>query len=194
MPETWGRIDPARFAPLDLLLALARFPNVAVKWGHMTRMSAHPFPDDDVLAQLRRVVDAFGAGRVMWESDWTQHAGAETLAEMLFSIRLSPLFSDDEKASLLGRTARTVMRWERADDTVEVVVVGADEATAFDEAFAARGRLANGRVRRVRLAPGERYAGPAGARCLATTDITGARRVAPAQAAASAVSGRLAAE
>jgi len=190
MPERWDRTDPDRFAPLDALVALARYPNVAVKWGHMTKLSAEPFPYSDVLAQLRRVVDAFGAERVMWESDWTQCVGAESLAEMLFALRLAPQFSAEEKAWLLGGSARRVMRWQRADDGVEVVVVAPADRAAFDQAFAAQGRLANGRVRVVRLAAGEAYAGPTGPRCIATAPLAGTRLVSVAQAVASAVSGR----
>src|SRR5690348_10256787 len=67
MPENWERTGSNRFAPLNALIELARYQNVAVKWGHMTKMSARPFPYHDVLAQLRRVIDAFGAERVMWE-------------------------------------------------------------------------------------------------------------------------------
>ena len=190
MPENWNRIDPQRFAPLDALLGLARFPNVAVKWGHMTRMSARPFPYDDVLAQLRRAVDAFGAPRIMWESDWTQCMGHETLAEMLFSIRLSPLFSDEEKSHLLGRTARTVMRWDRPDDRVQVVAVADADWDAFAQAFAAQGRLANGGVRVIRVAPDAVPILPAGARCVGTADLPGVECVGVAAAAAAAVSGR----
>ena len=190
MLEHWDRGDPDRFAPLDALLALASFPNVAVKWGHMTKLSALPFPYDDVLAQLRRVVDAFGAERVMWESDWTQCSGAETLAEMLFAIRLSPLFSQEEKVWLLGRSARTVMRWDRLDDRVDVVAVGEAQWDDFSDALVVQGRLPNARVRVIHLTRGGIAAWPAGARCISTAPLPGADRVSVAEAAAATVSGR----
>jgi predicted TIM-barrel fold metal-dependent hydrolase len=190
MPETWNRTDPDRFLPLQALLALARLPNVAVKWGHMTKLSARPFPYDDVLAELRRVVDAFGVERVMWESDWTQCAGHETLAEMLFSIRLAPGFSDDEKAWLLGRSARAVMRWERPDDRVDVVAVADSDWDAFARARAGQGRLGHGRVRVLRVAPGEPVAWPAGGRCLSTAPLAGAELVGVAEAAEAVKNGR----
>jgi predicted TIM-barrel fold metal-dependent hydrolase len=192
MPETWNRTDPDRFAPLAALLALARHPNVAVKWGHMTKLSARPFPYDDVLVHLRRVVDAFGAERVMWESDWTMCMGHETLAEMLFSIRLSPLFTAAEKSWLLGGSARAVMRWARPDDGVDVVVVDAGHRAAFSRAVAARGRLRHGRVRVCCPAPGETVAWPDGARCVSTRLLPGARHVGIDAAALSAVTGRVA--
>ena len=188
MPEVWDRSDPDRFAPLDALLALAACSGVAVKWGHMTKLSAGAFPYDDVLAHLRRVVDAFGAERVMWESDWTQCMGGVSLAEMLFSIRLSTAFSEEEKTWLLGRSARTVMRWDRPDDRVDVIAVAAADWDVFMQARAAQGRLPNSRVQVIRLAQGDLP--PAGARCISTAPLPGAVHVSAEQAAAAAVSGR----
>ena len=49
------------FAGIDALIELARYPKVAVKWGHVTEWSAKPFPYEDALDQLRRVVDVFVA-------------------------------------------------------------------------------------------------------------------------------------
>jgi predicted TIM-barrel fold metal-dependent hydrolase len=186
MPEDWNRREPDRFAPFDDLLALAARPNVAVKWGHMTKLSARPFPYDDVLLHLRRVVDAFGAERVMWESDWTMCLGHETLAQMLFAIRLSDRFDDEEKAWILGRTARTVMRWDRGDDRVETVAVGPEDWDTFTAALG--GRLLHGKVKVLRLAEG---APPAGAaRTISTVALSGAVRVNLAEAAEAALSGR----
>jgi L-fuconolactonase len=189
MPEDWNRTDPGRFAPFDALIALATLPNVAVKWGHMTKLSASPFPYDDVLVHLRRVVDAFGAERVMWESDWTMSLGHETLAEMLFAIRLSGRFSDEEKAWILGRTARAVMRWERPDDRVETIAVGPDDWEAFTAALG--GRLLNGGVGVVRIFPGTPPM-QLGGGSISTLALPGTRRVSPAEAAAAAISGRIA--
>ena len=151
MPETWPRTGSDRFAPLGALIELARYRNVAVKWGHMTKMSARAFPYHDVLAQLRRVVDAFGPQRVMWESDWTQCRGHETLAEILFSLRLALVLSETEKEWILGRSALSLMRWDRPDDTVDTVLVDPSRWDDFSAALAAAGRLPHGGVKAVQL-------------------------------------------
>jgi predicted TIM-barrel fold metal-dependent hydrolase len=117
-----SRADP--FRGTDELNELARYPNVAVKWGHVTESSVKPFPYEDALDQLRRVLDAFGSSRVMWESDWTQMLGYQTLAELLFAIKLSTRFNAEEKADLLGRTALRAMRWDRPEHEVDTVLVG----------------------------------------------------------------------
>jgi predicted TIM-barrel fold metal-dependent hydrolase len=166
-----SRADPYR--GVDALNELARYPKVAVKWGHVTEWSSKPFPYEDALDQLRRVVDAFGAERIMWESDWTQTLGYQMLAEMFFSIKLSSRFSADEKAWLLGRTALEVMRWDRPEHEVDTVVVGTDVWDEFLHKARNAGRLPHGRVKVIKA--GE--AAPIAGRTFSTTRLRNATTV-----------------
>lgn len=109
---------PKTPAAFDRVLALAEFPNVSLKWAHAPQFFAaenshYPFPEMD--AYLRRAVDAFGAERIMWASDFTQigsyHEPKYCYAEALFYIRHNPLLTQAEKEWVLGRTARTVLNW-----------------------------------------------------------------------------------
>ena len=149
------------FRGIDALIELARCPKVAVKWGHVTEWSAKPFPYQDALDQLQRVVDAFGASRVMWESDWTQTLGNQTLAEMFFSIKLSDRLNVDEKAYLLGRTALEVMRRDRPEHEVDTVVVGADVWEEFLHKTKNSGQLPHGRVEVIKAGESTAAAGRA---------------------------------
>jgi L-fuconolactonase len=88
---------------IDHLIDYAKYPNVAVKWGHAPRLSREPFPYRDLLAQLRRVIDAFGVKRLMWASDYTVTVDHHTCAESLFCIRCSDQLSDNEKNGSWGR-------------------------------------------------------------------------------------------
>lgn len=102
---------PAGEATIDDALAMARYPNVAYKWAHAPYfLSTAPYPFPDLEPKLRRAVDAFGPQRVMWASDYTESRRANW-GEALFSIRHSPSLSEDEKAWILGRTARKVLNW-----------------------------------------------------------------------------------
>ena len=56
-------------------------------------------------------MDAFGPDRVMWASDYTVSRRRANWGEALFSIRHSPSLSEDEKAAMLGRTARRILNW-----------------------------------------------------------------------------------
>jgi L-fuconolactonase len=106
-----------RYRRLDAVLALSDYPNVAVKWCHPERLAAAPYPFGDLLPHLRRMVDAFGADRVMWASDCTETMKPElsdhpsTWAESLFWVRDADLLSPAEKEWILGRTVRTVLHW-----------------------------------------------------------------------------------
>ena len=66
---------PAAFAHNDLLLALARYPNVFVKTTSAPSNSAESFPYRDMHPFLRQMYDAFGARRLMWGSDITRLKG-----------------------------------------------------------------------------------------------------------------------
>ncbi len=100
-------------ATIDQLLAYAKYPNVAVKWGHAPRLSREPFPYRDLISQLRRVIDAFGVKRLMWASDYTVTVDHHTYAESLFCLRCADQLSEGDKEWILGKTARELLHWPR---------------------------------------------------------------------------------
>jgi predicted TIM-barrel fold metal-dependent hydrolase len=103
---------PAGQASIDDAIAMAEYPNVAMKWAHApVFLSVEPYPFRDLEPKLARVLDAFGRERVMWASDYTITRRRQSWAEALFCLRDSPALSDDDKASILGRTARTLLNW-----------------------------------------------------------------------------------
>ena len=63
------RNEEPPFAHLSELLALARFPNVAVKVTGMPTLSYQEFPYEDIWSPIRQTIEAFGVDRVMWGSD-----------------------------------------------------------------------------------------------------------------------------
>jgi predicted TIM-barrel fold metal-dependent hydrolase len=100
---------------IERLIGYAKYPNVAVKWGHAPRLSRQPFPYRDLITQLGRVIEAFGAKRLMWASDYTVTVDSHTYGESLFCIRSSDQLSEDDKEWLLGRSAREVLRWPKSN-------------------------------------------------------------------------------
>ena len=117
------------FKSLPELLALARFPNVAVKLCGLPALSRDAFPFRDVVPQLRSIVDAFGADRLMWASDigrfygrigmmkfevpGTQdgYPGKHTYAESMNFIRYCDQLSPEEKDAILGGTVQRLLGW-----------------------------------------------------------------------------------
>jgi L-fuconolactonase len=107
-----SRAEGNQAAQLDSVLALARYPNLALKWCHApSHLSAGQYPFADVLPYLRRAIDAFGPRRIVWASDHTQSKVHHTWAQALYYILDSDQLSNDEKEWVLGRSVRTLLRW-----------------------------------------------------------------------------------
>jgi predicted TIM-barrel fold metal-dependent hydrolase len=108
---------PRGEATIDDAIALARYPNVALKWAHAPSFLAmDQYPFADLNPKLRRAVDAFGVERVMWASDYTESRRWANWGETLFSILDSPVLSEDERSWILGRTARRILDWPAPQD------------------------------------------------------------------------------
>jgi L-fuconolactonase len=92
--------------------ALSKYPNLALKWCHApSQFSREEYPFRDVLPLLRQAIDAFGAQRVMWASDHTQSKTHHSWAQALYYVLDADGLTDDEKAWILGRSVRTLLRW-----------------------------------------------------------------------------------
>jgi predicted TIM-barrel fold metal-dependent hydrolase len=113
-PHGRAKAEEARAVSLgyfDEVLKLAEHPNVAIKWSHVQRgLKAPDYPYEAARPFLRRAIQAFGADRILWASDNTvipEHAWAD----MLYAIKDNPELSQEEKAWILGRSARRILNW-----------------------------------------------------------------------------------
>ena len=117
-PELQSWVTPTlegRLAELEFIVGLAKYPNFALKWSNApSRLSGEPYPHRDAVGHLRRVIDAFGFERVMWASDYTESRALHTWAQSLHYILYSDLLSEEEKAWVLGKSARQVLHWPKA--------------------------------------------------------------------------------
>ena len=64
--------DDACFANLPDMLALARYPNVAVKLSGAPSYSSEPYPYRNIHGYLKQIVETFGADRCFWGTDITR--------------------------------------------------------------------------------------------------------------------------
>jgi len=102
--------DEACFADLDRLLALARFPNVALKASALPCYTDETYPFAGLRPYLERTFAAFGPERVMWGSDLTRLPCS--YGECLDHVRRElPFLSDADRAHVLGGTAASLLRW-----------------------------------------------------------------------------------
>jgi L-fuconolactonase len=69
----WGeKLDDEAFTDIDHVLALAQYPNVAVKASALPCYSSEAYPFPRLTPHLRRVYDAFGARRMLWGTDYSR--------------------------------------------------------------------------------------------------------------------------
>ena len=102
--------DDACFADLDLMLALARLPNVAIKTSAVPCYSTESYPFANLTPSIRRIYDAFGPLRLLWGSDFTRLPCS--YAECLDHFQLALDFLDEEdKTWVLGRSAAALLKW-----------------------------------------------------------------------------------
>jgi L-fuconolactonase len=114
MQSSVTRSREDRVAELERVCGMAQYPNVALKWCHAPGLlSAEDYPYRDVMPLLRQALDAFGADRVMWASDYTvaRDQNANSWAQCLYYLLDSDQLSRTEKEWLLGGSARRLLNW-----------------------------------------------------------------------------------
>jgi predicted TIM-barrel fold metal-dependent hydrolase len=118
--------DIPAWARLGELLALAKYPNIAVKVCAPVAMSDDGPPYQDSWAAVESMLESFGVDRLFWASDISRirgrvgayrfeealvdYPGKHTYAESLAFFRDRSL-SDSEKQMILGGTIRKVLDW-----------------------------------------------------------------------------------
>jgi len=95
----------------ERLLGLAGLPNVAVKASGTPALSGEAYPFRDVWPWVVRIVEAFGAHRVLWGSDWTRLRNRCDYADNLTWLTDAGLFGGADLEWLLAGAARAVYGW-----------------------------------------------------------------------------------
>jgi L-fuconolactonase len=109
-PDLSGGKPPRGIAGL---LQLAELPNCHIKMSGLGAMSGEDFPYRDTWSFALESLGAFGAGRVMWGSDfpWLRHYGS-TLRQSRFAAEMALTdLSDQDLGEIMGGTARRVFRF-----------------------------------------------------------------------------------
>ena len=120
--------DVPPFRSLPDLLALAKYPNVAVKVCGVPALSEAGVPYDDVWPFVDQIFEAFGSDRLVWGSDiprfqqrisWGHMApsvrgpyvGEHSYMDVLDLFRNSSQLTLGEKQRLLGGNLRRLLEW-----------------------------------------------------------------------------------
>ena len=106
-----GSKDEAAWASLPELLALARYPNVAVKATGAPSYSSEPYPYRNIHPYLRQIYDAFGPQRMFWGTDITRMPCTWRQCVTMFTEEL-PWLSAKDKELIMGRALCTWLGWK----------------------------------------------------------------------------------
>lgn len=102
---------PEPWAELPSVLALAAYPNVAIKISGACTLSHEPFPYPDIWEPLARIFDRFGLERCLWGTDWTRATNLLTYAQGVEPFRMTDRLSDTDRETLMGGASARIYRW-----------------------------------------------------------------------------------
>lgn len=123
--------ETASWEKLPNLLALAKYPNVHVKFCGAPTLSKDKFPYSDVWPYLHQIINAFTPDRLFWGSDYTRMrsraAGAGGsgqpprsewwfYSDVLNYLRDTNELSASDKEKMLGGAIRKALRWPKVPD------------------------------------------------------------------------------
>jgi predicted TIM-barrel fold metal-dependent hydrolase len=104
--DHFGHCTPDQPADFERLLELAGHSNLHVKLSEWPRASNEGWPYADLFSWIPRLIDAFGADRLMWGTDFpfiveqTGYDRGWSIAEAI-----QPALSDEQLRDILGGTA-----------------------------------------------------------------------------------------
>jgi predicted TIM-barrel fold metal-dependent hydrolase len=95
------------------LLALAEFPNIAIKFSRVPGLSTETYPFSDMWRRAgHQIIEAFTPERLMWGSDYTRLQGFRTYAEIVAFLLYADEVSDADRETMFSRSARNWFNWE----------------------------------------------------------------------------------
>lgn len=96
------------------LLALAKFPNVAVKVTGVPGYSGEAYPFPILAGYVRQIYDAFGPHRMFWGTDITKMPCSWRQCITMFTEEM-PWLSADDKAQIMGEALSAWWGWNPSD-------------------------------------------------------------------------------
>ncbi|MFN8634317.1 MAG: amidohydrolase family protein [Chloroflexota bacterium] len=99
------------FTHIPDLVALARFPNVALKATGAPHYSSDPYPFTSIHTYLRQMFDAFGPDRMFWGTDVTRMQCTYRQCVQLFTEQL-PWLKGDDLDKVMGGALRSWIGWK----------------------------------------------------------------------------------
>src|SRR5579884_304697 len=106
-----GAKDEAAFANLTELLALAQYPNIAVKLSGAPSYSSQPYPYKNIHVYLKEIFDSFGPERCFWGTDITRMPCSWRQCVTMFTEEL-PWLGGRDLDLVMGRALCDWIGWD----------------------------------------------------------------------------------
>jgi L-fuconolactonase len=106
-----GKKDAEAFKDLDLLLAIAKRPNVAAKVSALPCYSTASYPYTELHGYVRRVYDAFGPRRMFWGTDLSRSPIPYRQHVTMFTEEI-PWLTANDKDWIMGRGVCEWLGWK----------------------------------------------------------------------------------
>jgi len=103
--------DHPAMTHMPQLLALAKFPNVAVKATGAPGYSGEPYPFTIMQGYLRQIFDAFGPHRMFWGTDISKMPCSWRQCVTMFTEEL-PWLTEHDKRLVMGEGLSTWWGWQ----------------------------------------------------------------------------------
>jgi predicted TIM-barrel fold metal-dependent hydrolase len=104
--------DAAAMTHMPELVALAKYPNVAVKATGAPGYSSEAYPFPAMHVYLRQIFDAFGPSRMFWGTDITKMPCSWRQCATMFTEEL-PWLNDQDKRLVMGDAISAWWGWNR---------------------------------------------------------------------------------
>jgi predicted TIM-barrel fold metal-dependent hydrolase len=104
--------DAAAMTHLPALLALAKYPNVAVKATGAPGYSSEAYPFPTMQTFVRQIYDAFGPQRLFWGTDITKMPCSWRQCVTMFTEEM-PWLSEPDKVLIMGQALCAWWGWDR---------------------------------------------------------------------------------
>jgi predicted TIM-barrel fold metal-dependent hydrolase len=105
--------DHAAMTHMPQLLALSKYPNIAVKATGAPGYSAEAYPFPIMQTYLRRIYDAFGPQRMFWGTDISKMPCTWQQCVTMFTEEL-PWLSENDKRLVMGEALCAWWGWQRS--------------------------------------------------------------------------------
>ena len=109
-----GNLDDAAFASLPTVLALAKYPNIAIKTTGGPQYVTDAYPFASLQDRYQAIHDAFGPRRMFWGTDITRMPCTWREFVTAFSEN-QPWISKTDMAWVMGRGIAEWIGWQRED-------------------------------------------------------------------------------